>query len=98
MFQTQILLQLYWRAEKVTKVKLMRALVKNFEWYGKFQNYDLSTKTTKPMFFKVIEYANEIFVNVKPSLQNTEAKTFNLVLNLSLISNKALNLDPGISS
>ena len=96
MFQIQILLQLYQRAEKVTKVKLMRVLAKNFEWYGKFQNYDLSTKTTKPMFFKVIEHANEIFVTVKPSLQNTIAKTFNLVLNLSLISNKALILDPDI--
>ena len=43
-------------------------------------------------FWYKLQNSNKTSQNVKPALQNHIVKTFNLELNLSLISNKALNL------
>ena len=50
------------------------------------------------MFFKIIHYGYENFPNVKQIPQNRINKTFNLELNVSLISNKAANLISAICS
>ena len=55
-------------------------------------NYDLSSKTTQPLLLKS-QYGFEIFQTVlSPNCKIIQPKAINLVINLSLISNKVPNL------
>ena len=62
-------------------------------------NYDLSSNTTQPLVFKVIEYGFEIFQTVLSlNCKIIQLKTLDLVIHLSLNSNKAPNLFSAICS
>ena len=50
------------------------------------------------LFFKVIHYDYKFVQDLKPEIQNHIAKTFELKLNLPLMSNNTLNLNSVICS